>query len=81
MYDRFISEAECHKVTSLSRVTRWRKERAGTFPKRRKISDNRIGWLESEVRAWVEARASGQETITPPSVAAAYGNGASRSRR
>jgi len=71
MTDRFIGEAECHEVTSLSRVTRWRMERDGTFPKRRQISPNRLGWLHSEVQAWVEARANGQEAIAAPATAAA----------
>ena len=71
MPDRFINERECREITSLSRVTRWRMERAGTFPRRRQISPNRVGWLESEIRDWVEARANGQETIASPTVAAA----------
>ncbi len=71
MTDRFIGEAECHEVTSLSRVTRWRMERKGTFPRRRQISPNRIGWLESEIQAWVEARATGQETCAGPTPVAA----------
>ena len=69
MTDRFIGEAECEEVSTLSRVTRWRLERAGKFPRRRQISPNRVGWLESEVQAWVEARANSRETITPPAAA------------
>ena len=71
MADRFIGEAECHEITSLSRVTRWRMERAGTFPRRRQISPNRIGWLESEIRDWVEAQANGQGACAGPQPAAA----------
>ncbi len=71
MNDRFISEAECREVTSLSRVTRWRMERDGTFPRRRQISPNRIGWLESEIRDWVEARAKAQGTCAGPEPVAA----------
>lgn len=71
MTDRFIGEAECHEVTSLSRVTRWRMERKGTFPRRRQISPNRIGWLASEIQAWVEARAEDQGACTGPQPVAA----------
>ena len=71
MPDRFIGEPECLEITSLARVTRWRMERAGTFPRRRQISPNRIAWLESEVRAWVEARAKGQGTCAGPAPLAA----------
>ena len=56
--DRFIGEIECQFLTSLSRVTRWRLERAGQFPQRHRISPNRIGWLLSEVLAWQRERAA-----------------------
>jgi prophage regulatory protein len=54
--DRFILEDECLELTTLTKVTRWRMEKRGEFPRRRKISPGRIGWLESEVRAWMESR-------------------------
>jgi len=31
-------------------------ERNGKFPRRRQISSNSVGWLKSEVDAWVESR-------------------------
>lgn len=55
--DRIIREGECRVISGLSRSTRWRLERTGSFPKRRQISENAVGWLESEVRAWLESRA------------------------
>jgi prophage regulatory protein len=42
--------------TSLDRVTIWRKVRSDDFPKPLKLSANRIGWLESEVEAWIASR-------------------------
>ena len=59
MIDRFVREPECLKMTGLSRITRWRLERKGTFPKRRQISPNCIAWLESELHEWVETRKRG----------------------
>ncbi len=56
--DRFIGEAEIKKITSLSRSTRWRLERSGGFPKKRKISPNRVAWLESEVLDWIAAQSN-----------------------
>lgn len=44
-------------VSGLSRTTAWRLERSGDFPRRRKISANAVGWLRSEVEAWVLSRA------------------------
>jgi prophage regulatory protein len=54
--DKFLSEPEVHEISGLTSVTRWRLEKRGEFPRRRKISTNRVGWLESEVRAWLETR-------------------------
>lgn len=56
--DRFIGEGECRRITNLSRTTRWRMERVGEFPARRKISKNRIGWRLSEIENWLESRRS-----------------------
>lgn len=58
--DRFIGEAEIKKITSLSRSTRWRLERSGGFPKKRRISPNRVAWLESEILDWIEARGNSE---------------------
>jgi prophage regulatory protein len=40
----------------LSRVTAWRLERAGKFPKRVKLGENSVGWRLDEVEAWLESR-------------------------
>ena len=71
MPDRFIREPECRRITGLSRVTRWRLERRGQFPKRRQISLNAIGWLESEILSWVEDRANGKPFNADPQPEAA----------
>jgi prophage regulatory protein len=52
-----IREAECRRLSGLSRSTRWRLERAGKFPRRRQISDNAVGWLASELLAWLANKA------------------------
>jgi prophage regulatory protein len=54
--DRFVREKECGQITGLSRPTRWRLERDGKFPKRRRISPNAIGWLASELEEWLRSR-------------------------
>jgi prophage regulatory protein len=53
MTDRFLREREVRSMTGLSRTTRWRLERIGQFPRRRQISPGAVGWLESEVLAWM----------------------------
>ena len=54
--ERFIREAEVYKLTGLSRTTRWRLEQKGKFPRRRRLSQNAVAWLESEVRTWMASR-------------------------
>ncbi len=54
--ERFLSERDLVEQIGLSRVTLWRKVRAGDFPPPRKISQNRKAWLESEVSDWISAR-------------------------
>lgn len=57
--DRFIREPECRRLTGLSRTTRWHLERRGLFPARRRLSVHAVGWLESELHAWLASRAAG----------------------
>ena len=40
------------KKIGLSKVTIWRMEQAGLFPKRVNLSDRRVGWAESEIEEW-----------------------------
>jgi prophage regulatory protein len=74
MTDEFIREAQCRRITGLSRSTRWRLERAGEFPRRHPISPGCVGWLRSEIEAWVTARtsaAAGNYRIIPSMASAA----------
>jgi len=64
--DRFLRLREVVAVTGLSPATIWRRERAGDFPRRRQISPGAVGWLASEVRAWMEGRQYTQGTPPPP---------------
>ncbi|MBN2372084.1 MAG: AlpA family phage regulatory protein [Vicinamibacteria bacterium] len=54
--ERMIREDECRRMTGLGRTKRWQMERAGTFPKRRMISNKISGYLESEVLDWIHSR-------------------------
>ncbi len=40
-----------------SRVHLWRLENAGQFPKRVRLSPNKVAWLEDEIFAWLKERA------------------------
>jgi prophage regulatory protein len=56
MQKRFIRKPAVKEITGLSPSTVRRLEMAGEFPKRVKLSKAAVGWLESDVLAWVEAR-------------------------
>tara|TARA_R110001606_G_scaffold364073_2_gene518412 strand:- start:2245 stop:2469 length:225 start_codon:yes stop_codon:yes gene_type:complete len=53
---KFLSLSEVMEITSLSSATIWREEKAGRFPKRRKLSANRVAWLDTETYEWVSTR-------------------------
>ena len=43
-----------------------RLEAAGKFPKRVRIGENRVGWLESEIEDWIKARIAERDKLKPP---------------
>jgi len=48
-----LSTRDVCALVGLSRVTLYRAEKAGRFPKRRQITAGRVGWLRSEIEAWI----------------------------
>ena len=56
MSTRIIRFDELSRMTGLSRSSIWRQEKRGTFPLRRRIGDNAVGWLLDEVNAWARSR-------------------------
>lgn len=44
-----------------SKASVYRDEAAGRFPKRIALGANSVGWLESEIDAWIEERAAERE--------------------
>ncbi len=54
--DRFVGEKECHQITCLSRVTRWRLIKKGLFPPKIRLSPNRTAWRLSAIQEWMNAR-------------------------
>ena len=51
-----LTMKETQEATSLSRATIYRLGDIGDFPKAVKITDNRIGFVVSEVDEWLESR-------------------------
>ena len=56
---RILNSNEVVKKIGLSKVTVWRMERAGLFPKRINLSERRVGWVESEIEDWLGSRPRG----------------------
>lgn len=52
----FLTLEEVQSRVKLSKVTIYRKIKAGTFPAQYELSTNRVGWRESEINEWCESR-------------------------
>lgn len=60
--NKFIRIHEVVEITGLSQSTISRLEKNKEFPMRRRIGMRAVGWLENEVRDWVDERtAEGSE--------------------
>lgn len=73
--ERMLREPEVRSMTGLSHATLWRLERAGSFPKRVKLSTNAVGWPQGAIEAWVEARSGRAPSETRSVVSSAQLDG------
>jgi len=53
---KFLRIRQVMQLTGLSRMTIYRLELAGEFPKRRQLSKNSVAWLDSDLTQWAESR-------------------------
>ena len=53
---RILSKRQLKELVLYSPQHIARLEKAGLFPKRVQLGPNRVGWLESEVLAWLDER-------------------------
>lgn len=60
---QFLSMKEVCRLTGYSRTHIYRMERAGTFPRRRKLGLNKIAFLRSEYEEWARSR---PQCVLPP---------------
>ena len=51
--DRLIRKKELCEILDVSEATLWRLEKRGELPRRRKISERRVGWLSSEIEQFI----------------------------
>lgn len=59
---------EVMRRTGMSRSTIYAHEKNEDFVKRVRLSARSVGWIESEVEAWLEQRASAAWRPPPPNV-------------
>jgi prophage regulatory protein len=73
---KFLRIGQVMQLTGLSRMTIYRLELAGEFPKRRQLSKNSVAWLDTDIAQWAESRPvsrlRGAAGAPPPSGGAAY---------
>ena len=53
---QIIRPKELAELLSISTVTLWRMEKRGELPKRKQISSRTVGWLESDIKEWLDNR-------------------------
>ena len=63
--DKIIREREARELSGLSRTSRWRLEKVGDFPLRRRLGKQSVGWLASDIEAWLETRPRGPKPSKP----------------
>lgn len=63
MTDRIARPAEAVIITGRSLASIHRDEKVGRFPKRIRIGQNAVGYLLSELYAWLEERANSTEPV------------------
>lgn len=54
--NKIIRLAAVIDLTGLSESSIWRKEKDGSFPKRKRISKRAIGWALSEIIHWIKSQ-------------------------
>ena len=53
---KVLRRPHVESITGLSRSSIYAKMENGTFPKPIKLSERSVGWLEHEIRSWLEDR-------------------------
>lgn len=62
-----LSRRQVREMTTLSSTQTDRLEKDEKFPKRVKLGQSRVAWVESEVMEWVQKRIDERDNPTDPS--------------
>jgi prophage regulatory protein len=71
---RFLRIRQVMQLTGLSRMTIYRLELSGKFPQRRRLGQNSVAWLESDIELWAESRPIAPLRATPSAQAPRAGS-------
>jgi prophage regulatory protein len=64
MTQTFLRIADVCRVTGLPRATIYEMVSKGAFPEQVRLSPRAVGWIESEIQQWQEARIAAREERT-----------------
>ncbi len=73
MPTRILRFEEVSAITRKKRTAIYAEIKAGTFPKQISLGFRSVGWLESEIEAWIDGRAAQRARSAPPSSGATLG--------
>ena len=65
-YERILRSASLLAVLDISAPTLWRRVKEKNFPQPISLGGRSIGWLQSEVDAWINSRAGLRDQIHAP---------------
>lgn len=58
-----IRWSRVHELTGMSRSTVWRLETEGNFPRRRRLTNHAVAWIEEEILDWLRSREIGMGPV------------------
>ena len=62
---RILRQRQVIERVGYSPMHLWRLEKAGRFPRRVKLGPNSVGWVSTEIDAWIEARIAERDARVP----------------
>ena len=65
MAEKVLKLPEVINTTRLSRATIYARQKAGTFPKAIQLGPRTVGWLQSEIDAWIAERVAESRNRLP----------------